>query len=213
MLDRKYERQMNLKERQKFEAEKMQKMTWKEKIEYIWMYYKGYLLIPVILAVLVVIGTQMYQGMTEKVLLNIAVLGGSTTEREELEKELTTLLGTGDKKETVKINANLSGSTGDYNSNIALSTLIGAEAVDVIICPEEIYEIYAGQNGFVDLETVLPDKADGNEKVQKDAVLLETSDEMAKKAGLAYEPAYVCILSNAQNEENAVRFIEMLLEE
>ena len=40
MLDRKYERQMSGKEKRKFEAEKMRQMTLKEKIEYLWMYYK-----------------------------------------------------------------------------------------------------------------------------------------------------------------------------
>lgn len=212
MLDRKYERQMSMKERRKFEAEKMQEMTLKEKIEYLWMYYKVYLLIPVVIVALIVVGMQMYNGMTEKVLLNLAILGGDNIDRTGLEKEVTELLGTGDKKETVKINANLSGSSDDYNSNIALSTLIGAEAVDVIICPEEIYEGYAEQNGFVNLEKILSEEALEGGKVQKDAVVLEKSSYMTDKVGVSYEPVYICIMNNAQNEKQAVKFIEMLLE-
>lgn len=212
MLDRKYERQMSMKEKRKFEAEKMKAMTLKEKIEYLWMYYKVYLLIPVIIVAMIVVGMQMYHGMTEKVLLNLAILGGDNIDRSGLEKEATELLGTGDKKETVKINANLSGSSDDYNSNIALSTLIGAEAVDVIICPEEIYESYAEQNGFVNLEKTLSEEAIAGGKVQGDAVILETSSYMTDELGVSYEPVYVCIMSNAQNEKQAVKFIEMLLE-
>lgn len=212
MLDRKYERQMSMKEKRKFEAEKMKAMTLKEKIEYLWMYYKVYLLIPVIIVAMIVVGMQMYHGMTEKVLLNLAILGGDNIDRSGLEKEVTELLGTGDKKETVKINANLSGSSDDYNSNIALSTLIGAEAVDVIICPEEIYESYAEQNGFVNLEKTLSEEAIAGGKVQGDAVILETSSYMTDELGVSYEPVYVCIMSNAQNEKQAVKFIEMLLE-
>lgn len=212
MLDRKYERQMSMKEKRKFEAEKMKEMTLKEKIEYLWMYYKVYLLIPVIIVAMIVVGMQMYHGMTEKVLLNLAILGGDNIDRSGLEKEATELLGTGDKKETVKINANLSGSSDDYNSNIALSTLIGAEAVDVIICPEEIYESYAEQNGFVNLEKTLSEEAIAGGKVQGDAVILETSSYMTDELGVSYEPVYVCIMSNAQNEKQAVKFIEMLLE-
>ena len=129
MLDRKYERQMSGKEKRKFEAEKMSQMTLKEKLEYLWMYYKVYLLIPVVIVVLIVVGVQMYHGITQKVLLNLTILGGESTDRTGLEKEILELLGTGKKNEAVKINANLSGSTDDYNSNIALSTLIGASAV------------------------------------------------------------------------------------
>lgn len=212
MLDRKYERQMSMKERRKFEAEKMQAMTLKEKIEYLWMYYKVYLLIPVVIVALIVVGMQMYHGMTEKVLLNLAILGGDNIDRSGLDKEITELLGTGDKKETVKINANLSGSSDDYNSNIALSTLVGAEAVDVIICPEEIYESYTKQSGFMNLEKILSEEAIAGGKVQGDAVVLETSSYMTDEIGISYEPVYVCIMSNAQNEKQAVKFIEMLLE-
>ena len=97
MLDRKYERQMSGKEKRKFEAEKMSQMTLKEKLEYLWMYYKVYLLIPVVIVVLIVVGVQMYHGITQKVLLNLTILGGESTDRTGLEKEILELLG--DRKE------------------------------------------------------------------------------------------------------------------
>lgn len=211
MLDRKYERQMSGKEKRKFEAEKMSQMTLKEKLEYLWMYYKVYLLIPVVIVVLIVVGVQMYHGITQKVLLNLTILGGESTDRTGLEKEILELLGTGKKNEAVKINANLSGSTDDYNSNIALSTLIGAEAVDILICPEEVYKAYADQNSFLNLEDLLSEEALASGKVQGDALILEGSDYMAQEVGVVYEPAYVCVMSNAQNERQAAEFIEMLL--
>ena len=213
MLDRKYERHMSMKERRRFEAEKMSQMTRKEKIEYLWMYYKSYLLIPVIIVVLAAIGVQMYHGMTEKVLLNLTILGGENVDRTDLDKDITRLLGTGKKNETVKINANLSGSSEDYNSNIALSTLVGAEAVDVMICPEEIYEQYDDQNGFDNLEKILSEDALGSGKVHGNAVILDTGKYMSEKVGVSYEPVYVCIMSNTQNEKQAVKFVEMLIEQ
>lgn len=213
MLDRKYERHMSMKERRRFEAEKMSQMTRKEKIEYLWMYYKSYLLIPVIIVVLAAIGIQMYHGMTEKVLLNLTILGGENVDRTDLDKDITRLLGTGKKNETVKINANLSGSSEDYNSNIALSTLVGAEAVDVMICPEEIYEQYDDQNGFENLEKILSEDALGSGKVHGNAVILDTGKYMSEKVGVSYEPVYVCIMSNTQNEKRAVKFVEMLIEQ
>ena len=196
MLDRKYERQMSGKEKRKFEAEKMSQMTLKEKLEYLWMYYKVYLLIPVVIVVLIVVGVQMYHGITQKVLLNLTILGGESTDRTGLEKEILELLGTGKKNEAVKI---------------ALSTLIGAEAVDILICPEEVYKAYADQNSFLNLEDLLSEEALASGKVQGDALILEGSDYMAQEVGVVYEPAYVCVMSNAQNEKQAAEFIEMLL--
>lgn len=212
MLDRKYERQMSGKEKRKFEAEKMRQMTLKEKIEYLWMYYKILFLIPVIIGVVIYLGVTMYQGITREVLLNLTILDGTGTELPGLEEDIKDLLGTGNSKETVEINSNLSGSTDDYNSNVALSTLIGAESVDVLICTEEVYEQYNDQNGFVNLEELLSEETLAGGKVQEDAVILEKNDYMTEKMGVSYEPAYVCVMENAKHKENAVAFVEMLLE-
>nr|WP_294466036.1 hypothetical protein [uncultured Sellimonas sp.] len=212
MLDRKYERQMSGKEKRKFEAEKLSQMTLKEKIEYLWMYYKIYLLIPVILIVLICVGVQMYHGMTEKVLLNLMILDGNgTLDRTDLEEDITDALGSGKKNEVVKINANLSASSEDYNSNIALTTLVGAEAVDVMICPEETYRQYADQGGFMNLEDLIPEEELAGKTSEKDALILEKCSYLEQKIGVSYEPVYVCIMENAQNKENAAAFLEMLL--
>ena len=88
MLDRKYERQMSGKEKRKFEAEKMRQMTLKEKIEYLWMYYKIIFLIPVIIGVVIYLGVTMYQGITREVLLNLTITGGTGTELTDLEEDV-----------------------------------------------------------------------------------------------------------------------------
>ena len=98
------------------------------------------------------------------------------------------------------------------NSNVALSTLIGAESVDVLICTEEVYEQYNDQNGFVNLEELLSEEALAGGKVQGDALVLEKNDYMTEKMGVSYEPAYVCVMENAKHKENAAAFVEMLLE-
>ena len=154
----------------------------------------------------------MYQGITREVLLNLTILDGTGTELPGLEEDIKDLLGTGNSKETVEINSNLSGSTDDYNSNVALSTLIGAESVDVLICTEEVYEQYNDQNGFANLEELLSEEALAGGKVQEDAVILEKNDYMTEKMGVSYEPAYICVMENAKHKENAIAFVEMLLE-
>ena len=43
VLDRRYEKQMTREERKQFEKGKLSQMTGKEKLEYLWMYYKIWL--------------------------------------------------------------------------------------------------------------------------------------------------------------------------
>ena len=61
------------------------------------------------------------------------------------------------------------------------------------------------------MEELLSEEALASGKVQGDALILEGSDYMAQEVGVVYEPAYVCVMSNAQNEKQAAEFIEMLL--
>lgn len=136
-----------------------------------------------IIGVVIYLGVTMYQGITREVLLNLTITGGTGTELTDLEEDVKDLLGTGSSKETVEINSNLSGSADDYNSNVALSTLIGAESVDVLICTEEVYEQYNDQNGFVNLEELLSEEALAGGKVQGDALVLEKNDYMTEKWG------------------------------
>lgn len=211
MLDRKYERQMNRKEKRHFEMEKLKKMNGKEKLEYLWMYYKIWLVVFIVIIALIYTGVQMYHGMTEKILLNVTIVDGQNMERTDLEKEVRKELGAEKKNETVRFNANLSSGEEDYNSKIALSALVGAEAVDVLICPENVYEQYQGQDGLLNLEKLLPEEAERG-LVKGEALILNKNDYMEKTVGIAYEPIYVCVLNNTKNQENAVDFLKMLIE-
>ena len=82
MLDRRYEQQMDKKEKRQFEKEKLKEMSGRQKLEYLWMYYKVWLLVPIGIALLVWVGVTMYRSKTEEVLLNVVMLeihGNMTT--------------------------------------------------------------------------------------------------------------------------------------
>ena len=61
MLDRRYEQQMDKKEKRQFEKEKLKEMSGRQKLEYLWMYYKVWLLVPIGIALLVWVGVTMYR--------------------------------------------------------------------------------------------------------------------------------------------------------
>ncbi len=167
MLDRRYEKQMTREERKQFEKEKLSQMTGKEKLEYLWMYYKIWLLVPVAVIAAIYLGVTMYRGMNEEILLNLVVVDGLADDYEGLESEIREYLGAEKSNQTVRINSNIT--SGAYQGEAAFSTLIGTESVDVVICPESFYDEY------------------GKDVLEK-AFVLEESKWLKKEAGIEYEP-------------------------
>ena len=166
MLDRRYEKQMTREERKQFEKEKLSQMTGKEKLEYLWMYYKIWLLVPVAVIAAIYLGVTMYRGMNEEILLNLVVVDGLADDYEGLESEIWEYLGAEKSNQTVRINSNIT--SGAYQGEAAFSTLIGTESVDVVICPESFYDEY------------------GKDVVEK-AFVMEESKWIKKEAGIEYE--------------------------
>ena len=189
MLDRRYEKQMTREERKQFEKEKLSQMTGKEKLEYLWMYYKIWLLVPVAVIAAIYLGVTMYRGMNEEILLNLVVVDGLADDYEGLESEIREYLGAEKSNQTVRINSNIT--SGAYQGEAAFSTLIGTESVDVVICPESFYDEY------------------GRDVLEK-AFVLEESKWLKKEAGIEYEPVCICIAKNTPNPENAEANLELV---
>ncbi len=190
MLDRRYEQQMDKKEKRQFEKEKLKEMSGRQKLEYLWMYYKVWLLVPIGIALLVWVGVTMYRSKTEEVLLNVVVADGIGSSYDEVEQELKDRIQADGNNQTVKFNNSLSAAT--YQGEMAFTTLVAAESIDVVVCPEEFYEEY--------------------KDVMGEPVILEAGEWMAENLGIPYETVYVGIVENAPNRENAEVFVEILQE-
>ena len=58
-----------------------------KKVEYLWMYYKIWLVILAVVIGVIYLGCTMYKGRHTTVLLNVAVTGGDSQKAEELNKD------------------------------------------------------------------------------------------------------------------------------
>lgn len=188
-MEHKYETDMSKKEKRQREWDKLESLSFWGKIEYIWMYYKAWFLILAAAAVIVYLGVSMYQGSKENVLLNIAIVGGNSQDTESiqsLEQEVKEWLGASGKHDTVRVQANIPGDGGSISSQTALTTLIGANAVDVLICPEDVYNEYAGQGGF-----------------RENTLILQNKEITKEKLGVDYDKVYISVMINAEHLDNA----------
>lgn len=174
---------MNLKEKWKIEKEKLSHMSFKEKIGYIWEYYKLHMFIGlIILFFLGAIGTGIYNSTFDTRLYcmvlnsprsqqNFQVITedfahamGYDGKKDQIFVE-SMIGGFGDEKETAASTDpaatldpnNLSDPMGDYTTVMKMTALISAKELDVVICDQEAFEYYGKKMGaFYDLSSLLP---------------------------------------------------------
>lgn len=188
-------------------------MTFGKKLEYLWMYYKSWLFAAAILVGLICLGVTMYKGMHTKILLNAVVIGGDSRKAEWLEEAFSQYAGIGEKDGEVRVRANIPDDKGGTTSKTALTTLMGADAVDVLVCSESVFEEYADQDGFMDMEELLGENGVDDGGTGSDfGVLLESGNILEKEAMISYDKIYAAVPINSQNPEMAAKFIEYLLQ-
>lgn len=188
-------------------------MTAGKKLEYLWMYYKGWLIGAVCVALAVCLGIMMYKGRHTAVLLNVVVVGGDNLKGEWLAESFSRYAEIEEKEGIVRINTNIPDDGGGMTSTTALTTLIGAGTVDVLVCPENVYREYSGHDGFLIMEQVLGEGAGGNgESILDDGVCLKSGNILEQEGMTGYDKIYAAIPVNSKNQETAARFIEYLLQ-
>lgn len=188
-------------------------MTFARKLEYLWMYYKGWLFVALLCVGVFCLGVTMYRGIHTTVLLNAVVVGGDSLRAEWLGESFARYAGISEKDGEVRVRANIPDDKGGATSKTALTTLMGANAVDVLVCSESIYEEYAGQDGFLDMKEVLGDRAEESADAAGDyGVLLRPGNILEKEELTSYDKIYVAVPVGCQNPEMAARFVEYLLQ-
>lgn len=170
------------------------RMTILEKIDYIWTYYKPQMAVVVLAFAAIWLGVTMYRGITTEVLLNVVIVGAESQDTETLEAEFAEYADIDEEEGIVRIRTSISADTEDKNSVTALSTVLGANDVDVLICPWEVYEKYDGQGGFSESRT------------------LEKGNYLEKLGLTSYAPVYVSVVANGENKEMAERFLLFLVD-
>ena len=163
-----------------------------KKVEYLWMYYKIWLVILAVIIGVIYLGCTMYKVRHTTVLLNVAVTGGDSQKAEELNKDFCKYAGIDEKDGIIRIQANIPEDGGSLSSKTALTTLVGADAVDVLICREDVYQEYKKQDGF------------------QETIDFPEDNMLKKKKIISYDDAHAAIMVNAQNQKMAEKFISYL---
>lgn len=188
-------------------------MTPGKKIEYLWMYYKSWLFAAILLVGVICLGVTMYRGTHTKVLLDIVVVGGNNQKAEWLGESFAEYMDVKEEDGLLRVRSNIpvESDKGTVDSKTALTTLIGAEEVGVLVCTESMYENYQGQEAFYRIEEVLGEKAESyGEAALEYGIVLKPDNILESEGMVGYDPVYVAVPVTSKNPEMAARFIEYL---
>ncbi len=231
---------MNLKEKWNIEKEKLSHMSFKEKIGYIWEYYKLHMLVGLfILFFLGAIGTGIYNSTfdTRRYQQNFQVITedfahamGYDGKKDQIFVE--TMIGgfgdaagpAADTDPTAALDPNnMSDPMGDYTTVMKMTALISARELDVVICDQEAFEYYGEKMGaFYDLSTLLPEDLAAQTKDRAVSLTLAETGQtvtagiditdtwFAEDVDLTMEPAYLCVVSNSQRTDAALDLIRYI---
>lgn len=208
-----HESDLTKEQKRQMEKQKLKEMSWGKRIQYIWMYYKPAMAAVLVIALLIYIVSVSYRNSKIDTVLSFAVVESRMEDTEEVSGKIRETLGWDSKYQEIAIDSSLFLDVENklnYSSQMSFSTKIGAASIDVVLMPEELYEssFHTGDY-FLNLEKLLD--ADTCEKLgdslQGERLVLKNSS-VAKEFSLPYEPVIVCVVANAPNPENAIRWIE-----
>lgn len=221
---------MTLKEEAQEEKEKLKHMSWKDRIWYIWEYYKFHMLFLLIaIMILWIIGTALYrQSFTTR--LSIAIINdrsGGNSSSDPLMAGLRETLNC-KKKDMIEINEGLFLDTNEetmsqysYASMVKIAALVSGGMLDIMIADEATIRHYESVDAYMDLRNLLPETlysqledqllyteaGDGQEIPV--AVSLENSS-LKDDTGIIMDPPYLAVISNTQHTEDILSAISYL---
>jgi hypothetical protein len=224
------------KDTMKEERTKLKDMSWKDKIWYIWEYYK-FPIIGVVLAVFLVgsIGTAVYNNRFDTAISFVVINSQYPSEEvaadEYFDQGFRQFIGL-DENTRIDVDYSMSLSFDTetmteytYAQLAKITAIIASKELDVMISTPDTIDHYGSMGGFMDLRDILPD--DLYEQVEDRlytvtaeetgeqtvcGILLDAED-FSEKTDLTLKTPIFTIVSNTTRPDTAVALIRYILEE
>lgn len=210
------------------EKEKLHNMNLKQKIEYIWDYYKVHTLLGILGIALVVYIIYLIITPNVNTELYVAMVNNPIKEPQltQMQKETKTYLNLKPKTQDVIFNTNyLFDNSSSYSENMktVLTTHVAAQEVDVIIAPKSTFKTYAYHGFFEKLSDQLPTdlyssltdqfflSSDQDNKEKSDYGIYLKESEYYKNTDQK-DPYIFGIVANSKNKDNSIEFVRFLFQ-
>lgn len=208
---------MTPKEKRQKELEKLSSMNTRQKLEYIWAYYKSWIFGALAVVILVGIGISFYQHSRIQTVLGVSLVNITKVDSDQLEKDFKAYIGDEDPYHEVTIGVNVfaneDGSMNNANLQANIVAEAQAQAMDVFLCPEGVYDSLKGDEVlFVSPEEYFTEQelASLGDMVLEEGIHIGENTILEQYATLLEEDLYLLITDSSRNKENVLKFIEFL---
>ena len=146
--------------------------------------------------------------------MNTVIVGSTLQTTDKVEQEIKDYMKKDKKNDVVTLQTNIPDDNMGQASTVALSTMVGAETVDVIICPKNVYDHFSGQQaGAIPMKEILGGNIEKyGDIVREDTIVVNSSKFMKEKLGVLYDEVYMFVVANAPHEEGATKFVQYVLD-
>ena len=208
----KYESDLTAREKRQKRLETIRSLHGKKRAEYLWTYYRSWLLATLLAAFGVFVLIYSWQNRHTRVILSIAVADAEYSAHGEKEEKLREdLLGAlGDGKARERINLDTTLRSGD-DSGMALKrmTVVGAGNTDLLICDRQTWKEYQSQGAFQEWEDFLGESWEQYRDLFQDGQLDLSESPRWESYGLtSYEPVCAAVLQDTDKKEEVCGFLD-----
>ena len=212
MTEKRYESDLTAKEKRQLEWKKIKNMNWKQRIEHIWLYYKVHMILLLVFISLIAVIVQGIENSRYETMLNVTIINSGIHDPDGLEKDFKEYIGDEEKYHEYVVDANyyLTGDqANDYNYVIKLSTMIGAQEIDVFIANKEEYDKYNKMDAFIPMDQLLtPEQIkDFGADVGENYLHFTESEKLQKYGLFPGNDYYLAIFVYSEQIEYAKKFI------
>lgn len=214
-LERIHESDRTKKQTRWLEKRRLEKMTWKGKLDYILTYHRAAVAVLVLLLLLPFGLRQWVEYQKQNIILSVAVVNSAEVDSAKLEEGIKSLAGSGSKYDVVTVYTDIyTDEEGifDYNSMMFVNVHVAAAEIDLMVMDQESYEFCRDREFLMDTKRLLGAVfcEEHSDKVKRDCILVESSS-LSDLMTLGYDTAYIGVMENAQNAETAAGWIRYLL--
>lgn len=220
-----------LKSEIKAERKKLKSMSLRDKLWYIWEYYKFHMFgLLAILSVFWIIGTSIYRSTFDNVLYCMYINNYSDQDlnTDILTDDFHEYMNFTDKQMITAESAFVSygGNTTEfsYASMAKISALISSKELDIMIGDQENFDHYAAMGGFADLKQNLPSDllelvrdrlvyADDDTGTTHAYGITLDGTRFAKESNLTLSPCILTLVSNSGNKDNSIALLRYIFSE
>lgn len=220
-----------LKQETQKEREKLRHMSAKDKVWYIWEYYKVHIfLLFVFILIIYLIGNIFYNKTFTNQLYYVVINNTDilNTSFDEFNQEFKDYMNYG-KKDTIRTDGSMVIKHGDISSELEygnmakISAIVAVSELDMMICDQVNIDHYNELDAFQDLEQILPD--DLWQKVKDSAYYAKNSQnqeiacaidlngtKFTQKTGVQLNPCYFGVVSNTQHIDTIISWLRFVLD-